>query len=157
MLRQQCRKMRQMIANADIARRAVDIVIEGYSRIEQSMNLVEERSTPAEFADYKSRRGQSDIHNSARDSGTGLRTESSAQTQRLGRRLITCVMAQAIKPTSPIRLLLDALPLRGKVLLASYSGLAHFREFRRAAQLGEEWVCIHHWIRAVVPLDCFRE
>jgi hypothetical protein len=44
--------MRQMIANTDIAKRAVDMVLDGYSRIEQSMKLVEECSTPAELADY---------------------------------------------------------------------------------------------------------
>ncbi len=45
--------MRQMIADPDIAKRVVDLVLDGYRCIEQSMKLVEECSTPAEFADYK--------------------------------------------------------------------------------------------------------
>jgi len=42
-----------MIANADVAKRVADLVLEGYNRIEQSMKLVEENSNPQEFASYK--------------------------------------------------------------------------------------------------------
>ena len=49
----QSRRMHQMIANADVAKRVADLVLEGYNRIEQSMKLVEENSNPQEFASYK--------------------------------------------------------------------------------------------------------
>jgi hypothetical protein len=45
--------MLQMIANAEVAKRVADLVFDGYSRIEQSMKLVEETSTPEEFESYK--------------------------------------------------------------------------------------------------------
>jgi hypothetical protein len=41
-----------MIANADVGQRVINLVLDGYNRIEQSMKVVEECSTPEEFADY---------------------------------------------------------------------------------------------------------
>jgi hypothetical protein len=42
-----------MIANADVARRISELVLDGYQRIEQSMKVAEENSTPEQFAAYK--------------------------------------------------------------------------------------------------------
>ncbi len=41
-----------MIKNAGLAKQAIDLILDGYSRIEQSMKLVEENSAAEEFEAY---------------------------------------------------------------------------------------------------------